>query len=241
MADHAYVTFLDILGYKETLEKDAKEGTQAFRSKMTSAFRCFEDINHAVHKYQAISDSIFLSCSDREAIRQLLCDIRNVVVGFLRQGLLMRGGMTFGQHFQNMSMTYSPALTKAYLLESKVAEYPRVMVDQNIITMFPELEGSGDVLRSGANWFINIADKDSLPEIWKLAELCYFMNLDAIILHERVRSKHHWFQNYLIELHAIYGLETPTPYLKCFDSVGENVPRVENLTQEQVLSNMISH
>jgi len=34
MADYSYIAFLDILGYKNLLDHDIKNGTQIFKSKM---------------------------------------------------------------------------------------------------------------------------------------------------------------------------------------------------------------
>lgn len=217
MTDHAYVAYLDILGYKELLDADVRAGTQIFKDRMTRAFRTFEAINTSRHHYKAISDSIFISCTDQSAAKEFLCIVRDIYIAFLSEGLLIRGGVSYGQHFENQSTTYSPALTKAYLLESEVAEFPRVVVDSNIFDMFPELIDDGLILRTGKHWFLNIATKDTFDDIWNAAKDVFNSSLTLVNKNERVRIKHRWLQDFLIEISDKFGLTPPKPYLSIFD------------------------
>lgn len=218
MADYAYVAFLDILGYKNLLDNDINNGTQIFREKMIEAFRVFDGVNQSRYAYKAISDSIFITCSDRSLAGDLIELIRKVYVSFLEQGLLIRGGLSYGEHFQNQTITYSPALTKAYSLESGVADFPRIMVDQNVIDMFPELRGT-KVLRSGIYWYINIVTEEDFKKIWRSAKNTKEASMSAIKASEKVRIKHKWLQDHLIEQTALIGFKSPEPYLKTFDEI----------------------
>lgn len=218
MIDHAYVAFLDILGYKEHLDADVKAGTQNFRDAMIRAFRAFDSVNQSRYNYRAISDSIFITCADRTASSEFLALLRVVFVSFLNEGLLIRGGVSFGAHFQNQSITYSPVLTKAYLLESSVAEFPRIMVDSNILEMFPSLAAEGLVLKSGVNWFLNIATADTFEAVWKAAKRTFERSREIINRSERVRIKHRWLQDVLVELAPRLGVLQPERYIGTFDS-----------------------
>jgi hypothetical protein len=216
MTDYAYVAFLDILGYRELLEADVRDGTQTFKERMIKAFRAFEKVNHSRYQYSAISDSIFISCSDRSAANEFLCVVRDVYVSFLVEGLLIRGGVSFGQHFATQFITYSPVLTKAYSLESEIAEFPRVMVDPNMYEMFPELEGDGLILRTGVHWFLNVVTSETFADVFDAAERAYNLNRSVIHKSERVRMKHRWLQDFLIEVSSKVGLDPPRPYLRIF-------------------------
>jgi hypothetical protein len=218
MADHAYVAFLDILGYKELLAADVRAGTQTFKERMTRAFRTFESVNQSRYAYRAISDSIFISCSERSAASELLCLLREVYVSFLTEGLLIRGGVSFGQHFQNQSITYSPVLTKAHALESQVAEFPRIMVDSNILDMFPELKTDHLVLRSGVSWFLNTVTAETFDAVWVAAMAACTASKSVIERSERVRIKHRWLQDFLLEMADLLRHHRPAPYLGVFDS-----------------------
>lgn len=217
MTDYAYVAYLDILGYKELLAADVRAGTQIFKDRMTKAFRTFEGINTSRHHYKAISDSIFITCTERAAAREFLGVVRDVYTSFLAEGLMIRGGVSFGQHFENQSITYSPVLTKAYLLESEVAEFPRVMIDSNLDDMFPELKNEGLILRTGDYWFLNIVTKETFQTVWCAAEVSFQSSKIAIQKSERVRIKHRWLQDFLIEVSSKLGVAVPKPYLGIFD------------------------
>lgn len=217
MTDYAYVAFLDILGYKELLGADVRAGTQAFKDRMTRAFRTFEKVNHSRYHYKAISDSIFITCTEHAAAKEFLCVVRDVYVSFLVEGLLIRGGVSYGQHFETQSITYSPVLSKAYLLESEIAEFPRIMVDSNMYDMFPELKDDGFILRTGNHWFLNVVTKETFGSVCAAAEHAYISSIPVIQKSERVRIKHRWLQDFLIEVAFKLGIDPPKPYLGIFD------------------------
>lgn len=243
MTDHAYVAYLDILGYKELLDADLRDGTQVFKDRMTSAFRTFEKINTSRHHYKAISDSIFLSCTDRSAAKEFLCVVRDIYIAFLYEGLMIRGGVSYGQHFENQSITYSPALTKAYLLESGVAEFPRIIVDSNIYDMFPELRGEELLLRTGNYWFLNIVTKETYEDVWKVAMDACTLSRPIINKNERVRIKHRWLQDFLIEVAPKFGKIPSPPYLPIFDEeqIAPEINRIGGrlLLTEEVLDRLL--
>lgn len=216
-ADHAYVAYLDILGYKELLDTDLKEGTQTFKERMTQAYRTFETVNNSRYHHWSISDSIFISCSERPAAKEFLLIVKDVYVSFLKEGLLIRGGLSFGQHFQTQSITYSPALTKAYLLESEIAQFPRVMVDANVVDMFPGLEDEALILRTGIHYFLNVVTAETFDTVWDAAKTSCIASMQIIHRKEQVRIKHRWLQDYLLEAAHMLGLNRPEPYLTTFD------------------------
>ena len=92
-------------------------------------------------------------------------------------------------------------------------------MDSNILEMFPDLRESGLVLRSGPNWFVNVADKESFAEVWGHAEAAFSANKEAVYASDRVRMKHRWLQDYLLELARQLDITVPAPYLAIFDPV----------------------
>jgi hypothetical protein len=218
MPDHAYVAYLDILGYRQLLQEDVSNGSYQFRDRMIRAFRAFDDVNTARYAYRAISDSIFISCGERNAAEEFLYLLRKVFICFLAEGLLIRGGASYGAHFQNQTITYSPVLTKAYLLESNIAQFPRIMVDPNILEMFPNLTTGGLILASGKNLFLNIVTEETFDSIWANAKNAFEASRNAIRVSEEVRIKHRWLQEYLSESANKLGLEVPPSYIGVFDT-----------------------
>ena len=184
---------------------------------MTRAFRHFENINRSRHQYQVISDAIYFTCSDREAVDEFLGHLRSIFIAFLEEGLLIRGGVTFGQHFMNNSITYSPALTSAYELESTTALFPRIMVNDNIPTMFPHLVANQSILKSGRNWFLAVANTDNWHKLWQHAKSIAQTDAAAINGSEQIRIKHKWLQDHLVESASIFEISCPHPYIGTSD------------------------
>jgi hypothetical protein len=51
----------------------------------------------------------------------------------LNQGILIRGGIAYGDIYFNKNQIYGPALNQAYELETKYAVYPRIVLSPNLI------------------------------------------------------------------------------------------------------------
>lgn len=221
MPDYAYMAYLDVLGYREFLDADVKSGGLEFKEKLTRAFRACEDINTSVFRYQAISDSIFISSIMRDQPEEFLELLRKIFRYFLVEGLCIRGGASYGQHFHGTTITYSHVLAKAYNLESKIACYPRIMIDNNILDMYPRLVRSDYILKSGKAWFLNIATEESWPHLWAAAKRLSESNKASIEENEQVRAKHWWLQELLANLATRCNQPVPERYLGIFDGQNE--------------------
>lgn len=97
------------------------------------------------------SDSLVLSadCSDTTSIIAMLGLVANVSYRLWHyHGVLTRGGLTLDDliHEEN-GVLIGPALVKAYELESKLAEYPRILIDQETADFITELEHGGELER----------------------------------------------------------------------------------------------
>lgn len=216
-----YFAFLDVLGYKNFLDIDRENGEMKFKDKLLTAFHVFDDVNSSVYKYKAVSDSIFLTCTKIDEFIAFLELIKNIYIAFIKQGLFLRGGLSYGKHFENDRITYSHVLTRAHDLENSLAEFPRVVIDDNIIQMLEHekknIKSSNLVLKSGNVYFLNIIDSSNWPDIFESARSIY--NNDKIQINgdERTRMKHVWFQSYLFETKP-EGCENKEKYIEIFSS-----------------------
>lgn len=204
METYVYFAYLDVLGYKNFLKIDLENSEMKFKDKLLNAFHVFDGVNNAVYRYKAVSDSIFLTCNDREKFIDFLELIKKIYVAFIKQGLFLRGGLSYGKHFENDRITYSHVLTKAHELADSIAEYPRVVIDENIIRMLEskktDVVNSNLVLKSGNIYFLNIIDTSNWADIFESAKSIYNADIKKINENERVRMKHIWFQNYLFSM-----------------------------------------
>lgn len=103
------------------------------------------------------SDCIVLSTRpDFAGETHLISSIGLVCTIFLRNGFLVRGGVTIGEMYHRDGLAYGPALTHAYDLESKEAKYPRVILDKGIAKIWGQgakyFHKDGTPLGYGKTW-----------------------------------------------------------------------------------------
>jgi hypothetical protein len=214
---YVYTALLDVLGYRQRLEVDRQTGTLAFKDALNGALQVLASINEAEVSYQAISDTVILTCSDREHLLRFLQILKKVQIAFLGQGLFIRGGVTYGQHFKSGNITYSHAVASAYEIENKLAIVPRIVIDHNIIDM---LRSSNDLqpiidryivcVANGVH-FIDIADASNWNTLFDMGRQLYFNDQQILVRKESEFAKHLWFQNYLLA--SPHKMEDALPYI----------------------------
>jgi hypothetical protein len=94
---------------------------------------------HPVH-INYFSDSLVLSArSDDVIASQMLLDLLTKISAmmWMSHSLLLRGGVTIGKlvHIQDGPL-FGPAMNQAYLLESKKAHHPRLLIDKHCIERY---------------------------------------------------------------------------------------------------------
>lgn len=156
--DNAYVAFIDILGFRETVLGNDLERVSLY----------YSIIKNVVHKklepplefggrfnIQVMSDSIVISVTPNDnSISNHIKSFRalSVGVGALQLDLAInnfwaRGGITFGPiAFLEKNFVVGPALVNSYLLENERAKVPRIIIDP----LIPE------ILKMDEEQFINV-------------------------------------------------------------------------------------
>lgn len=82
------------------------------------------------------SDSIVLSRPFQlDALPLFIESIATWQRSLLLDGLICRGGVTFGKHFVKDRFLFSKGLIDAYHLESTQAKYPRIVVSKNLLEL----------------------------------------------------------------------------------------------------------
>ncbi|MFD6440909.1 hypothetical protein ACFWDG_14065 [Peribacillus sp. NPDC060186] len=82
------------------------------------------------------SDSLVISrpYHDSNDLWQIIMDLDLVQKTLASDvGIMIRGGLTTGKLYHKGSISFGPAFVAAYHLESKVAKYPRIIIDPKII------------------------------------------------------------------------------------------------------------
>lgn len=208
MQDYVYFAYLDILGYKESLSRDKNLSALDFKEKLLEASLIFNSINSAQYHHREISDSIFIHSSSSSLV-DFLSTIKNIFNHYLSCNLLLRGGVSYGRHFENSSITYSLALTDAYLLESQHAIFPRVLIQESVVDAVTNKASDGDsgplnllisselVCKDGDFYILNTIDDDVWDVYYNTIKEIYLRDEKAINSNTNLRYKYVWLHDYI--------------------------------------------
>ena len=154
--EDCFVAFLDILGYKNLVEKclnptcdQDKKIKGNIRSALKSSLKTIESSGNPFFKpmrYKNFSDCTCYSTPtmyDTPHEATMLCNlilvVNNFTVGLMKVNIYHRGGISFGYHSQDEFMIFSEALIKAHKLEDEIAKFPRTILDEKLVQRFIKL------------------------------------------------------------------------------------------------------
>jgi len=134
--------FIDVLGWSKLIADSVRDRT---------AMRLLAGVQLALgadHQLQRsvddplgecmthFSDSVILSWPrprTRDDLGQILASLAETVRRLFLSRLLIRGGVVQGKVFHRPDVAFGPALAEAYYLESRTANYPRVIVAPSLL------------------------------------------------------------------------------------------------------------
>lgn len=143
-----YVIFIDILGFKEMVEKDIDKVILTMRILNTFSIEKFKNINGRVflesseYKYDkeyepkvtTFSDSIVISAKEKYyLLSDIIWSISHLQFVLLQKGIAIRGGIELGYIYQDAFMVFGDGLISAYKLESEQAKFPRILVGKRAL------------------------------------------------------------------------------------------------------------
>lgn len=130
--DFAVVAYIDILGFSELVERDAKSEAPKNLKRLVDALGA-ASAKGALAPYAPLvfSDSIILTAEMRpEDATGLIVAARDLQREFAMQQILVRGAISFGKHYRSDITVYSEGLVRAYRMESTRARFPRIVIDR---------------------------------------------------------------------------------------------------------------
>ena len=205
MNNYRYYAFLDLLGYKELIGQDLLSRSTRLKDRLTSSFSALSDINETDVKYTAISDSVFVCLLNGGLGFLYFADVlRRLQLAFLKNGLLIRGGVAFDEHFENGKVTYSPALVSAYDVESRRAFFPRILLHQAVVEklrnegLFDQCIATGRIIRHAGSYQIHFVSDDNWLSCFDNAKNLSKEQCGIIESDPRVYSKYWYLQEYLM-------------------------------------------
>lgn len=135
-----FVAFIDILGFSRMVRKDC-DGPPTSIFFLPKLFDMYQSILPKEGTNESISVTQF---SDSVVLSQLYAknsfnDFANNVINFqhslLIHGVLCRGGLSFGKHYERSNFLFSEGLIKAYRIENEEAIYPRIVIDSDLVDL----------------------------------------------------------------------------------------------------------
>lgn len=150
------VAFVDLLGTSEAIKNDESHvNLNSMNDLLQAAFDmcldkhiCKDDV-----QVKAFSDNIVFSMEipDDIAQKDKMVRVHNIIeicayfqIAAFSRGIATRGGITIGSYFCNDIFVWGKALLRAYKLENKIAVYPRIILDENILDLLPDRDENGN-------------------------------------------------------------------------------------------------
>lgn len=136
--ENRLVLFIDFLAFKEHVERTVTDATHLDR--VVEAVTALRDVGMEDDVFPSqqlthFSDSVVLSyrIDETSAVFWLLGQIALAVMNLASRGFLVRGAVTVGSLLHTNDVLVGPAMVRACELESKVATFPRVIIDPTVI------------------------------------------------------------------------------------------------------------
>ena len=93
-----------------------------------------DDYDHIYH-----SIVVSIKVEDIDDLDIELLEIYYLLINSIMKGFLIRGSIVYGKLIHTKDIIFGPALVEAYNRESKIAKYPRVIIDDVIFRDLNEL------------------------------------------------------------------------------------------------------
>lgn len=148
--DKYYLLYIDILGMKSKIaSKDSELYLNYINNLYIKAIKTisnlYEEINNVKINVRIFSDNMVIAIKQdenwyqgREPIKHtLIIEIASYIqILALMYSLPTRGSIVHDDFYIDENFIYGKALTKAYNLESEIAIYPRIIIDDEAIELF---------------------------------------------------------------------------------------------------------
>lgn len=201
---YKFYAYIDILGYRNLIENDLHGGNNDFKTKLVNSFNALSTINASDVSYKSISDSIYLVFHNETlGIDYFFNIIADLQIAFLKNKLLVRGGISYNEHFENGNVTHSLALIDAYKLESNEAFYPRILIHNAIIeklkneNKYQLLISTNKIIQHGTKHQINFLTDTNWNQCYDLIKQISEESNKQIDDDPKVFAKYWYLQDYL--------------------------------------------
>lgn len=230
-SEERYVAFIDILGFSNLVCK-AESDPERLR-RIINIVRNMDIFNGMAQfmdslpgdiagdykrmtRVSVFSDNIVISTKAVGfglTLNFVLCSI--LCNRLMHLGVLIRGGITKGLLVHNSKVVVGSGLIKAYLIESKVAVYPRVVIDDLVLDDARKIKGvvEGFLARDFdglyylhvlSTTFATLEPEEGVSYMFSLRKL---LAANVVSKDLSIRAKNRWMAIYFNRCAADYNLE----------------------------------
>ncbi len=197
-----FVAFIDLLGFSSMVNHDCEspETAQKYIDKLKATHKKTKELRDGIAGLQLtqFSDSIVLALPyKKESFQDFSILVSNYQYELLQNGILCRGGISYGMHYYEDDFLFSNGLIHAYTIEKDISINPRIVVSKDLVDLlFPDLKMIPKHIltnESDGAYFINYLYNRDAQDSWN-----YINNLVPPNLAESpsIRGKQIWLINY---------------------------------------------
>ncbi|MFS0604931.1 hypothetical protein [Peribacillus frigoritolerans] len=141
--EHRLVAFIDILGFSNLVNKSNDDPT--YFQKLLEALKVIQhNVKHNEKKQDKenssiemvqFSDSIVISrpYNSTTDFNVFIMNLNWIQKRLAEIGILVRGGVSAGRLYHKGTIAFGPAFISAYRIESELADFPRIVIDPQIM------------------------------------------------------------------------------------------------------------
>jgi len=224
----ALVIFIDILGsqsrndFNELLEinelfHDEMINNQEQDREYVAYQRHIYTFSDCAYIFYSYKDNIDKSYNNLGSLFEVaLYNCEPLLMKFLSRGLVFRGGVSYGNVYydENRSMFFGEAVNRAFLYESKIAKYPRIILEKFVVEtisnynkqekFIAKLDSDNQYyfhflnsIQQGKDYSL-IIDKGNKEFISYVISMCD-TNIEKFSENNNIRSKYEWLKKYVIQ------------------------------------------
>jgi hypothetical protein len=134
--ENRIVIFYDVLGWKDRIERGGRNPHLIAQLKLVVSALGFDETGGfgvQESRLTSFSDNVVVSLPfDIETLPRVLEGLAKVQLGMAMWGFFIRGSVTIGEIHHDNRTVFGPALVRAYELESRHADIPRIILDPEV-------------------------------------------------------------------------------------------------------------
>lgn len=172
---NSFVCAIDILGFSQMIEKSSNEGVGDKLLKETNYLinknkQCIIPNKYSQGKIKIFTDNMVVAYpitgDGEEELDEILQNVSEYQFNLALEGLFVRGGISIGDFYINEDIVFGKALLDAHHVESQIACYPRIILDESSVKRLKKYMKHYEVapqttkvlIDTDGQWFINYLD-----------------------------------------------------------------------------------